>query len=567
MTRSNPLPPAPQLPATSTRARLKKLNTRHALPIIREADLDIIDEHDVSRNSHGPKAETGVEKSEESEFHLQAALRSEQAAAAGDKVKKTDIPVRPAVPSELQYDKYYTSTYQQPATYIRFSSTVEDCIGCPYDMDELDEVFLKSLNKKRKDASAQCSESEFEQVMNGFETAANEKQPFASVGETPVLPFDEVEMGLEEWVEDARAKNFAKEIYQHWKASRIKSGNKSLLTNLKGETGADTDDADPYVCFRRRELRQTRKTRGRDAHSAEKLKKLRKELEEARELMALIKQREITKRDQLVVERQLFEQRANLRQVKQNLPDQFKQGDEDLLINQKKKKPLEITTRQPGMPPRIQTRADGGATEDQLVSLAEMLARHEKELQDQIELKIAAHVKWNEGWVDMTIAPLTPPLEVGVGSTFRTATTEYLPTPPASISSEQSGDIAVDAAHVNKKDEAVAVRYASPSYDGPTHSQPSFRRRFGRGGRLWIDRRGRRTPAKDGREDPPVSERYKYDEDEDEDEVPTYDFSEFDSKSMRYRSSLLRIPQQVRKAPDGSVPNPQAPIPVASSAG
>lgn len=51
--------------------------------------------------------------------------------------------------------------------------------------------------------------------------------------------------------------------------------------------------------------------------------------------MAMIKQREITKREQLAIERQLFEQRANLRQVKLNLPDQYKDGDEDVLVNQK----------------------------------------------------------------------------------------------------------------------------------------------------------------------------------------------------------------------------------------
>ena len=49
----------------------------------------------------------------------------------------------------------------------------------------------------------------------------------------------------------------------------------------------------------------------------------------------MIKQREITKREQLAIERQLFEQRANLRQVKLNLPDQYKDGDEDVLVNQK----------------------------------------------------------------------------------------------------------------------------------------------------------------------------------------------------------------------------------------
>ena len=49
----------------------------------------------------------------------------------------------------------------------------------------------------------------------------------------------------------------------------------------------------------------------------------------------MIRQREFTKREQLAVERQLFEQRATLRQVKLNLPDQYKEGDEDILVNQK----------------------------------------------------------------------------------------------------------------------------------------------------------------------------------------------------------------------------------------
>ena len=275
--------------------------------------------------------------------------------------------------------------------------------------------------------------------------------------------------------------------------------------------------------------------------------------------MALIRQREITKREQLTVERQLFEQRTNLRQVKQNLPDQYKAGDDDLLINQKKKKPLEITQRQSGQNLRLPQRADG-RTEQELVSLAEILANHEKEIQDQIDLKIAQHRKWNEGYVDMTTAPLTPPLEVGVGSTFRTATTEYLPTPPASISSEQSGDLAVDTAAMNgdSKRDLVAVRYASPSYDGPTHSQPSFRRRMGRGGRLFIDRRGLRMAAKDEKEEH-VAERYRFDDDDEEDEVPTYYHDPFDNESMRFRASLLKSPQQqVRRPPDGSMPSSQS---------
>lgn len=108
----------------------------------------------------------------------------------------------------------------------------------------------------------------------------------------------------------------------------------------------ETDDADPYVCFRRREVRQVRKTRGRDAQSAEKLKRLRRELEEARQILALVKQRETAKREQLAVDKQLFEQRNSLRQLKQNLPAPYKEGDEDLLVTQKVRMHLNLKMNQ-----------------------------------------------------------------------------------------------------------------------------------------------------------------------------------------------------------------------------
>ena len=141
--------------------------------------------------------------------------------------------------------------------------------------------------------------------------------------------------------------------------------------------------------------------------------------------------------------------------------------------------------------------------------------------------------------MDLTKAPLTPPLESDAGSTFRTATTEYLPTPPASISSEHSGDVALDFSALNMgKADSVAVRYASPSYDGPCHSQPSFRRRYGRGGRLWIDRRGLRLPPKADL-DVSGADRFKYDNDDDEEEAQVYFVEPFDPESMHFRAKLF----------------------------
>ncbi|KAL8706662.1 MAG: hypothetical protein Q9201_000296 [Fulgogasparrea decipioides] len=526
--------------AGSARFRQRKLTTKQALQILREDQIDVVDD-DGQRNV--PKVETGVEKGEEIEHHLQAALSASQAAAVGGKVAQIYIPTPDTIQSSIQYDRLYPLTFPQPATYIRFSSTVEDCCGCPYDMDDEDDAFLKTLNQR--DASTSCSEDHFEEVMNFYEETAHAKQPYAAVDNSPVLTYEEIEDAFEESL-DAPPKHFAKEIYEHWKARRLKTGNRSLTLSLKLETGADTDDSDPYVCFRRREVRQVRKTRGRDAHSAEKLKKLRKELEESRQIMALIRQREITKREQLAVERQLFEQRSSLLRVKRNLPEPYKQGDEDLLINQKpqKKKVQELPAqRTPSSQLRLPQRPDGRFADADLVHLQDVLAENERQMQEEIEVRIAQHKQRSEGYLDMTRVPLTPPLEESTGSSFRTATTEYLPTPPASISSEHSGDVAGESGLPgHSKGQTVAVRYASPSYDGPFGLQPSFRRRIGRGGRLMIDRRGMRLPWKEGLDDT-VADRYKFDHEDEDDETPTYYVDPYEIANMRYRARISGVHQ------------------------
>ena len=425
-------------------------------------------------------------------------------------------------------------------------------------MDEDDDEFLKKLNKVR-DASTQCSEDQFEEVMNFFEETTSTKQPYAAVDSSPVLTYDEMEIAFDENI-DVSSRAFAKEIYEHWKDRRKAIGNKSLITSLK-------------VGLR---VRQIRKTRGRDAHSAEKLKKLRKELEESRQIVALVKQREMTKRELLAVERQLFEQRTSLRGVKKNLPEKYQNGDEDLLINQKvglrphhdvdervligvqqpkKRQSDMISQRTPGTQLRLPPRPDGRAPDSELVSLSELLAAAEKSIEDEIEMKIAQFRKWNENHIDWTTVPLTPPLEESTRTNFRTATTEYLPTPPASISSEPSGENVGNVENVGSPSHAgqdVTVRYASPSGDG---QQPSFRRRYGRGGRLFIDRRGVRLDSKVSKDclDERIADRWKYDNDDDDDDnqVATYLVDRYDIKNMIYRTKVLgsqQNPQMHRRA-------------------
>ena len=217
-----------------------------------------------------------------------------------------------------------------------------------------------------------------------------------------------------------------------------------------------------------------------------------------------------------------------------------------------KRKPLDIaTSRAAASQFRQPQRPDGRTTEADLLSLQEYLAEKENQVQRIIDAKLAQHQKWNEGWIDRTMAPLTPPLEANGGSSFRTATTEYLPTPPASASSEHVGDAPVDVDSPKRhKVDPIPVRYASPSYDGPWQSQTSFRRRIGRGGRLMIDRRGMRLQSKEELNglDDIVVDRFKFDrDDDDEDEVPIYTVDPNDISNMRYRAKMTQQVQVMRR--------------------
>jgi enhancer of polycomb-like protein len=196
-------------------------------------------------------------------------------------------------------------------------------------MSSEDDTYLKSHNLKRS-ASTQCSEDDFEKIMEVFEATADRHAPFAAVDNT-VIAYDVMEFALKQEV-DEKVQGFAKDVYEYWKTQRQCSGNRPLQPSLKFEMHQDSDDGDPYVCFRRRDVRMTRKTRARDIQSTEKLRRLRKELEDGRQLVAVAYQRELAKRELITLDRQIFEQRAKVKDIRLRLG--IKVDDEDL-INQK----------------------------------------------------------------------------------------------------------------------------------------------------------------------------------------------------------------------------------------
>jgi enhancer of polycomb-like protein len=381
-------------------------------------------------------------------------------------------------------------------------------------MDEEDELALKLINAKFQAGQVAVSEDAFEKVMTFFEEAAQIKQPYAAVDSPPVLALEELEEHFDD-THDAEVRLYTKVIYDHWVARRSSNSNRGLAPHLKFETGQESDDSDPYVCFRRRELRQIRKTRNRDAQSAEKLRKLRMELEAARNLVFMIRRRETTKRDTLAIDRQVYEQRHQFRETKRKLAIK---GDEELLINQKKQKvPQGMTPNQAALAQqlRIPGLTPGGPGTD-LRTLEDVMAERNRTISQEISLNIDKHSRWNEGYVDKTKAPLTATADEGQQpGGFREAmpAMEYLPTPPASNHDEQQSQAEPQAGETSKVESGSSTpfRYASPADDSDTAApMPAFRRRVGRGGRVIFDRK---FPI---RKKASADDQWKYDSDHDD---------------------------------------------------
>jgi hypothetical protein len=269
-------------------------------------------------------------------------------AGLGEKTQQSFIPTPDAKKAQgIEFEKLYPKVFSSPATYIRFSSTVEESIGVPYCMDDQDVAVRVRLNEgkdvngnSRKDKLSNCSEDAFEEVMSFFEETCSRLQPFADIDKSPVPSFDEMEQNIDENL-SLDAQKWLKLIYPHW---MLRKDSRAIMPTVKLrllDNTSEADDADPYVCFRRREVRQTRKTRGRDAQIVEKLKKLRLELETSRQLVQLVNQREQINKQSLEISRKVFEERGKLKKVKSERGIIGEKGeDEELLVNQRVRRPL-----------------------------------------------------------------------------------------------------------------------------------------------------------------------------------------------------------------------------------
>lgn len=218
------------------------------------------------------------------------------------------IPTPEAAVIISDYDKLYPSIFKQRKGFIRHSGTIEDLqfMQSKYIADQSD---LKFLNcKSLSDVSDKLRI--FEHVMECFEDAANKfSEGIVSVDSSldrirndsklnSILEKETTESELESW-------------HTYWREKR-RQNHCSLVPSLKFEDVGKIG-SDPYVCFRRRELKQPRKTRRSDAQVMEKIKKIHFDLETMKMMLNAGIKRDKYKKESFILETGAFDKYWTLR--------------------------------------------------------------------------------------------------------------------------------------------------------------------------------------------------------------------------------------------------------------
>lgn len=185
---------------------------------------------------------------------------------------------------------------------------------------------LHTVSPGRLPASGLCVRADCGQDLSLMPTFATVEHLFASPVSASFYPAYEIPKGLPE---HKTLNRMARNIYPHWKQRREVRKGRSIFPSLNYD---ESNDGDPYVCFRRRDIRATRKTRRTDNYSVEKFQKLQYELQAANQLVSMVMQRERQKQASFKVEKELLEAKWKLFETKRKWPALGMTREEEELI-------------------------------------------------------------------------------------------------------------------------------------------------------------------------------------------------------------------------------------------
>ncbi|KAJ1934760.1 Enhancer of polycomb-like protein 1, partial [Kickxella alabastrina] len=432
--------------ANAQRFRARKVDLKRSLPVYRASDLDDLEDDD---NRQVDAIETGVEKDEEAEHHLQAAISATLAAASGSApVKSVYIPTPDASQVTKEYEALYARAFSCPHSLIRSSETVEESCAPMYCADDEDMEWIKRVG---------MDVGVFEAAMDALE-ALTRDMIFTCVEDVPTL-----EYLLEYAAERDRplGKKTTQAIYDYWRQRRAQNKFKPIIPQLQRDDLAHKAEIDPFVCFRRREVRQGRKTRRADQRSLEQLRKLRINLASVSQLLEMCGEREREKTQWIECAQEVAQNRRKVLKMRRRL-NVSGDGD-DLFVPPQQALQKKRTVQRPRAAPARKPRVTGVAMAQQSeagvpqpfvlprtvsVPLYPVPKRYGA-MGERIRARLLSYkTKVSQGWVDSTFAV---PAQSGV------------------------------------------------FWKPPCGEAEAFRLRVGRLGRLFVDRRSVRVAGKDGR--------------------------------------------------------------------
>lgn len=218
------------------------------------------------------------------------------------------IPTPEAAVHISDYDLLYPAVFKQRKGFIRHTGTIEDLqfMQSKYIADSED---LKFLNiKSITDVSDKLRI--FELVLECFEDGANKfSEGIVSVDSTLERIRNDAKLNI---ILEKEAKESDLEGWLHYWREKRKRNMCSLILSLKFEDVGKIG-ADPYVCFRRRELKQPRKTRRSDAQVMEKIKKIHYDLDTLKTMLSAGIKRDKFKKESFALENLAFEKYWTLR--------------------------------------------------------------------------------------------------------------------------------------------------------------------------------------------------------------------------------------------------------------
>jgi len=570
--------PRNQTQGTTLRNR-NRVTNKTRLKVVRgniDADPLILDEEEERARVI---ATSGVDADDANEHHLQVAINAAaqrhtgfaqdskaQDGASQKEKREPYIPTPDAAGIVKDYEHHYpTDRWLPPQTHLRSADTLEDTVqyglsnGYSYYMDERDKEWLEKNNQAAngESTSAQAivsggltsrssrssklkgkdpdvcpaifiKEDEFELIMGLFEKETDERYPFLHVDPAQIPPYSEYESLFAHALsvsyfssftvpvfacDPSRNAALGAVVYTHWRDRRKGRNGRRIMAQL---TADESNENDPYVCFRRRDSKPIRKTRTAQNAITERMVRLKTELGQAYNLALSVLQREQTKQMQLQFGYSLWKARATMLDLKRKLDCHISKDDEDILVDKERpaKKPRTAENLKGAVSQKVYSKDSPVQPAEPRPSPKERYQRIQSEVADEM-LK---HRDKCSSWEDVADLSCQLPSLHGPHRAFMR--------------------IVGPSGPLRRSDNATLT---------------SFRLRYGRGGRLAIDRRfgPSRVPSRfgsdDSQEDDEIrrrkEERWRYDADSDihdpADETDRFILDDYQAKYLSASSILL----------------------------